>query len=81
MSFEQPEEDEAWPAQNPTSHTPLPHRIHRVQRGETLDRIAAQYYTDATDWRRIAEANRITDPLSVAPGTLLRIPKRGLADG
>ena len=77
VSFTQPEEDGAWPPQNPTSHTPMPHRIHRVQRGETLDRIAWTYYSDATDWRRIAEANRISDPIRVPTGALLIIPKRG----
>ena len=55
----------------------MPHRIHRVQRGETLDRIAWTYYSDATDWRRIAEANRISDPIRVPTGALLIIPKRG----
>jgi hypothetical protein len=77
VSFTQPEEDGAWPPQNPTSHTPMPHRIHRIQRGETLDRIAAAYYSDPTDWRRIAEANRIADPVRLPIGSLLIIPKRG----
>ncbi len=76
VSFIQPVEDDAWPPQNPTSHTPMPHRIHRVQRGESIDRIAAKYYSDSTDWRRIVEANGITDPIRLEPGVLLIIPKR-----
>lgn len=80
VSFMQPEEDEAWPLQNPTSHTPLPHRIHRVQRGESIDRIASTYYNDPTDWRRIAEANHLTDAIRLTPGSLLIIPKRTAAD-
>ena len=81
VSFTQPEQDGAWPPQNPTSHTPLPHRIHRVQQGETLDRIASTYYSDSTDWRRIARANAIDDPIRLPPGALLVIPKRGGAGG
>lgn len=81
VGFEQPDEDEKWPRQNPTSHTPAPHRVHRVGRGETLDRIAGRYYGDATDWRRIAVANRITDPLRLRVGSTLSIPKQEDAGG
>jgi nucleoid-associated protein YgaU len=45
-----------------------------VQAGETIDRIAASYYRDATAWRRIAAANDITDPLDLHPGAELVIP-------
>jgi nucleoid-associated protein YgaU len=62
--------------QNPTSGTPHPHRTHVVSPGETLDRIAAVYYGDGTRWRAIAVANGISDPLAIAPGTLLSIPER-----
>jgi len=61
--------------QNPTSGTPFPHRTHRVQPGETLDRIAAIHFGDATMWRRIADANGIEDPLALRPGSLLAIPE------
>lgn len=61
--------------QNPTSGTPEPHRVHRVQPGETLDRISAAYYGDATRWRELAAANAVEDPLSVRPGTILSIPR------
>lgn len=63
------------PLQNPTSHTPEVHTVHRVVRGETLDRIAAVHYADPTRWRLIAEANAVVDPLAVGPGTLLVIPE------
>lgn len=64
------------PRQNPTSGTPRPHRVHRVQPGETLDRIAARHYGEPTRWRAIAEANGIEDPLALRPGRLLAIPER-----
>lgn len=76
VTFMQIEEDLTWLPQNPTSYTPEPHDLHQVTLGETLDRIAATYYRDATAWRAIAQANRITDPLGLEPGTLLVIPRR-----
>lgn len=77
MSLEQYEPDDNWARQNPTSGTPHPDRSHQVQVGDTLDRISAKYYGDATDWRRIAAANGIADPLAIKPGTVLSIPERG----
>ena len=73
------EDDPTWPRQNPTSGTPFPHRLHQIQVGETLDRIAARHFGDSTRWRDIASANQIIDPLNLDPGTLLVIPARGKA--
>jgi hypothetical protein len=77
LELRQFEMSNAFGPQNPTSGTPKPHRVHRVQRGETLDRISARYYGDATRWRRLAAANGIEDPLALRPGTLLSIPRAG----
>jgi len=63
------------PKQNPTSGTPRPSRAHRVQPGETLDRISARYYGDSTRWRMLATANGLEDPLALKPGALLDIPR------
>lgn len=68
-------DEAAWPLQNPTSNTPDPHSVHQVQAGETLDRIAAVRYSDPGQWRAIAEANHILDPLKLTPGMLLVIPR------
>jgi hypothetical protein len=76
MTLTQYQEDLAFGPQNPTSGTPSPHRTHRVQPGETLDRISALHYGDSTRWRSIAEANDIEDPLALRPGALLAIPGR-----
>jgi hypothetical protein len=75
MSLEQYEPEDSFGPQNPTSGTPRPARTHQVQPGDTLDRVAARYFADPTDWRRIATANGILDPLSVTPGALLAIPE------
>lgn len=60
--------------QNPTSFTPELQTVHRVQAGETLDRIAAKHYGDPARWRQIAAANDIIDPLGMEAGTDLVIP-------
>jgi LysM repeat protein len=77
MGLEQYEPDANWGPQNPTSGTPRPNRTHQVEVGDTLDRISARYYGDATRWRAIADANGVADPLDLRPGRLLAIPERG----
>jgi nucleoid-associated protein YgaU len=47
-----------------------------VQRGDDLQRIAAEVYLDPTAWRVIAVANRIEDPFRLAVGSILTLPKR-----
>jgi hypothetical protein len=48
-------------------------RAHVVQQGQTITRVAE--LTDlGRDWRAIAEANGIVDPLDLEPGTLLIVP-------
>lgn len=76
ITLTQYQEDMAFGPQNPTSGTPRPHQVHRVQPGETLDRIAAMHLGDSTRWRDIADANGIEDPLAIRPGSLLAIPER-----
>ena len=68
-------EELAFGPQNPTSGTPRPHKVHRVQPGETLDRIAAMHYGDSTKWRPLATANNVEDPMDLRPGALLAIPR------
>ena len=75
LTLKQFAQSDAFGPQNPTSGTPHPHRVHRVQPGETLDRISARYYGDSTRWRQIATANGISDPLALRPGSLLSIPR------
>lgn len=77
LGLKQYTEARSYGPQNPTSGTPLPHRVHRVCPGETLDRIAAQYYGDATRWRLLAASNGIEDPLALRPGALLAVPREG----
>lgn len=54
--------------------------VATVRQGDTLPAIAAREYGNATRWRQIAEANRITNPLALTPGQPLVVPKlKGLA--
>jgi len=75
LELRQYEASKAFGPQNPTSGTPRPHRVHRVQPGETLDRISARYYGDSTRWRTLAAANGIEDPLGLRAGSLLSVPR------
>jgi hypothetical protein len=49
-------------------------KLVTVKRGETLSDIAAVEYDNPGEWRRIAAANEIDDPMSIAPGTKLIVP-------
>lgn len=51
-------------------------KIHVVQRGDTLYKLARQYYNDQSQWRRIYEANRsqIPDPNVLKAGQKVIIP-------
>ncbi|MFW6600004.1 LysM peptidoglycan-binding domain-containing protein [Propionibacteriaceae bacterium Y2011] len=75
ITLKQWEDDDQYPLQNPTSHTPRTHRVHRLIPGETLDKLAARYFRDATRWRLIAEANGIVDPLRLPVGQPVVIPE------
>jgi len=75
LTLKQYKDEAERPLQNPTSHTDTLHTVHRLGYGETLDRVAAKYYADATRWRLIAEANSVVDPLTLKAGTLLVVPE------
>jgi nucleoid-associated protein YgaU len=50
--------------------------MHTVVSGDTLSRIARQYYGDSRRWPEILEANRfqLTDDRSLRLGMKLRLP-------
>ena len=52
-------------------------RFYTVQSGDTLSKIAREYYGDANAYMRIFEANRpmLKDPDLIYPGQALRIPQ------
>ena len=62
-----------------SSTAPAAARTHTVVKGDTLSKLAKQYYGSAGQWKRIYEANKdqISDPNMIHPGQELRIPKKG----
>jgi len=51
-------------------------KFYTVVKGDTLSRIAKQYYSDANKYPKIFEANKpmLTHPDKIYPGQMLRIP-------
>ena len=44
--------------------------------GDRIDTVALQYFGDPTQWWRIMDDNpTVLDPTTIAPGTLLRVPR------
>jgi Contractile injection system tube protein/LysM domain len=74
VDFTQYTDFEDYKDTNPTSGGGPAEQAWKVIAGDRLDNIAAQVYRDATQWRRIAEHNHLTNPLALRPGQVLRIP-------
>ena len=51
-----------------------PYLTHTVQPGQTLGQISEIFYGSAGQWRRIAEANRMSPPYHPHVGQILTIP-------
>jgi hypothetical protein len=62
-------------AQNPTTRGVAGVTTHTVRDGDTLASIAYAAYGDPTRWRPIAEANGIDNPIRLARGRALTIPR------
>jgi nucleoid-associated protein YgaU len=48
--------------------------LHNFIQGQTLSGLASNYLGDPTQWRAIAQANKIDDPFNIPSGTQLVIP-------
>jgi LysM repeat protein len=51
-------------------------RTHKVQPGDTLSKIAKQFYGDANKYMKIFEANKdqLSDPNMIKVGQVLKVP-------
>ena len=74
LTIEQYSDENQFPMQNPTSGSIGGERVWVVQGGDTLAWIAHQELGDATQWRQIADANRLTQVRQLRPGQVLMIP-------
>ena len=59
------------------SSLPVPMQTYTVKSGDSLSKIAKQYYGDAMAYNKIFEANRdqLSDPNLIKPGQVLKIPR------
>lgn len=62
------------PKQNPTSGGLVPHRVHEVVAGDSLQALAYREYGAPALWRAVADLNGIDDPMRLRPGTRLMLP-------
>jgi len=74
VTFQQIKDAKLFPAQNPTSGGVGGERQWTVRAGDTLTGIAYAEYGDPNAWRRIADANRLTQVRRLRPGIVLEIP-------
>ena len=74
VNFQQIKDSKQLRPQNPTSGGEGGEREWVVSTGDTLAWIAYKMYGDSTQWRRIAEFNRLLNVRRLAPGTKLVIP-------
>ena len=66
------------PAPSPVTQqgSPAGGRTYTVQAGDSLSKIAKREYGDASQWKRIHEANKdlIKNPDLIHPGQTLKLP-------
>ncbi|NLV74445.1 MAG: LysM peptidoglycan-binding domain-containing protein [Chloroflexi bacterium] len=74
MTLLQVVDDTQYAKQNPTSGGGIAPRTRTLYAGDRLDLIAWQEYEDCSQWRRIAEANQLSDPLNLRAGQVIQIP-------
>ena len=74
VTFSQIADELFYPKQNPTSGGEGGEKLWVVGHGDTLHWIAYQEYHDATKWKLIADANRLSNVRDLKPGVRLLIP-------
>ncbi len=76
MGLQEFEDKTDKPKQNPTSFTESGQKLRYIRPHETLASLAWEEYQDPTQWRRIADANRMENPRDLSVGQVIVIPPR-----
>jgi nucleoid-associated protein YgaU len=75
---EQPKTNTVFPPPGQTQQTKAAptNRSYTIKSGDSLSKIAKQYYGNANDWQKIYQANKskIKDPNLILPGQEIIIP-------
>ena len=60
----------------PSQPTATPARDYTIRSGDSLSKIAKEFYGNAADWQKIYQANKdtIKDPNLIYPGQKIKIP-------
>ena len=74
VTFQQIQDEQWYPATNPSSGGTGGERVWTVNDGDTLAWIAYKEYGDTDLWRLIASANKLTQVRQLTPGMVLEIP-------
>ena len=74
ISLQQVVDEEEHAKQNPTSGGGVAPKTRLLNASDRLDLIAWEEYGDATQWRLIAAANQIADPLHLRAGQVILVP-------
>ena len=65
------------PSFRPKDRAPAPsHQYYEIQEGDSLSKIAKDYYGEAAKWKVIYEANKnsIKNPDEIYPGQVIELP-------
>jgi hypothetical protein len=73
VTFQQVEDDNHYPPQNPTSVS-VARRTRVIGPGDRLDLIAYDEYGDPNRWYDLAKANDLSNPMALQIGQILQIP-------
>jgi nucleoid-associated protein YgaU len=73
VAFQEAEEANKYPFQNPTTSSSPGYKRRTVKEGEFLDWIAFEEYGDSNFWRFIADTNNLENPGKLIPGQVLTI--------
>lgn len=76
LSLQEFEDKTDKPRTNPTSYTETGQKLRFIRPHETLAQLAFEEYNDPTQWRRIADANRLENPRELVTGQVVIIPSR-----